>query len=146
MMERRHEYEQGSRRLRAAAPRGALVWADLVSLSLAFLVAELAFGGRSRITHAPIGPEYVAFLACLGVWVVVAQLFGLYDRANRSSLAELLGVFYLISAGTLLLYAGLRVTGLAEPSILKLLTFWGLAVILVAFNRAIAYSKQRADR
>jgi hypothetical protein len=69
-----------------------------------------------------------------------------YDRANRSSLAELLGVSYLISAGIALIYAGLRVTGLAEPTSFKLLTFWGLAVILVALNRAIAYSKQRADR
>ena len=35
---------------------GALLRADLVSLTLAFLVAELGFGGTSHVTHRLIGP------------------------------------------------------------------------------------------
>jgi hypothetical protein len=143
-MAHRSGLEQDGERVGRRLPR-ALLWADIASLSVAFLIAELLFGRVSRITHAPIGPEYAAFVLGLFGWVLVAELFGLYDpdRSGHLRIAEFFAVFYLVSVGTWLIYMGLRVTGVAEPSFHKLLTFWALAVVLVTLNRAIAYTNQR---
>ena len=128
-----------------------LVLADLVGLGLAFALAVLLF--RSQV--GPTDPvdhqlEIPLFLATLPAWILLARLHGLYDRdeerASHSTLDDLVGVFHLVTIGTFLFYAGSWVTGLAEPYPPKLLTFWVLAIALVAVARVGARTFARTRR
>jgi exopolysaccharide biosynthesis polyprenyl glycosylphosphotransferase len=123
--------------------RRALLAADLVGLVGAFLLAQLAAseagspGGR-----VDGGLEAFLFLAALPVWVVAAKLYGLYDRdeerTDHSTVDDVPGIFHLVTVGVwLLLFAG-WLTSSINPDILKLGTFWVLAIAFVATGRAIA--------
>jgi hypothetical protein len=121
---------------------GALLRADLVSLTLAFLVAELGFGGTSHVTHRLIGPEYVVLLLGLPIWVWVAQLYGLYTPDEKSdpvraALTDLFRVFNLMTAGTFVVFVVARLTLDREPILSKLIAFWGSAVVLITVNRVL---------
>jgi hypothetical protein len=109
----------------------------VASLTLAFLVAELAFGGNSHITHRPIGPEYLAFVLALPLWLLAATLYGLYTPGVEER-HEFRRVFLLLTTGIWLLFLGVQVDDLAEPSVPKLAVFWALAVLFVCLNRGLA--------
>ena len=131
------------RRRRGWLVRRALVLADVVGLTLAFALAVALFRARIGPTDpVAVDHEVALFLATLPGWVLLARLHGLYDRdeerASHSTLDDLVGVFHLITVGTFLFWAGAWVTGLAEPYPPKLLTFWLLAIVLVALARVIA--------
>jgi exopolysaccharide biosynthesis polyprenyl glycosylphosphotransferase len=130
------------RRRRTAIPKGRgwlmrrmLLVADLVGLAIAFAVAAVFFGASSRF-------EFLAFFATLPVWVVLAKLHGLYDRdeerANHTTVDDVVGVFHLVTVGAWLVFLGAWTTGLAKPQPAKLIAFWCLAVILVTGGRAAA--------
>jgi exopolysaccharide biosynthesis polyprenyl glycosylphosphotransferase len=139
------------RRRRGWLVRRMLVLADLAGLGLAFALAVALF----RTTVGPTDPvgwehEVPLFIATLPGWVLLARLHGLYDRdeerASHSTLDDLVGVFHLVTVGTFLFFAGSWVTGLAEPYPPKLLTFWVLAIILVALARVGARAFARTRR
>jgi exopolysaccharide biosynthesis polyprenyl glycosylphosphotransferase len=122
--------------------RRALLGADVFGLFTAFLVAQFLFLGRT----APIdrlGPdaEWLLFLLTLPGWIVVAKLYGLYDRdeerTDHSTVDDLVGVFHLVTVGAWLFFAGAWFTGAAAPHMPKLVTFWLLAILLVSAGRAI---------
>ena len=124
------------RRHRGGLVRRMLMLADIVGLCLAFALAAVLF--RTRIGSDPVAPEHEIplFIATLPGWVLLARLHGLYDRdeerASHSTLDDLVGVFQLVTVGSFLFLAGSWLTGLARPYPPKLLTFWVLAVALVA--------------
>ncbi|MDQ3380891.1 MAG: sugar transferase [Actinomycetota bacterium] len=128
-----------------------LVLADVVGLGLAFALAIVLFRDQPGLTD-PVAVEHevVLFLITLPGWVLLARLHGLYDRdeerASHSTLDDLVGVFHLVTVGTFLFFAGSWVTRIAEPYPSKLLTFWVLAIVLVALARVAARAFARTRK
>jgi exopolysaccharide biosynthesis polyprenyl glycosylphosphotransferase len=120
--------------------RRALMWADLVGLGLAFGLSEVLYAaGPSNLSQYGTGAEFALFFATLPGWIVVAKLYGLYDRdesrANHSTTDDIVGVFHLVTIGVWLFLAVVWATHLASPAFTKLVAFWALAVPLVTLSR-----------
>jgi exopolysaccharide biosynthesis polyprenyl glycosylphosphotransferase len=120
--------------------RRALVAADVVALLVAFIAAEVVVGGGGfgLDTRA----EVILFALTLPGWIVVAKLYGLYDRdderADHSTVDDLVGVFHMVTLGSWLFFAGARATGLADPDLSKVFGFWIAAIGLVTVSRIVA--------
>jgi exopolysaccharide biosynthesis polyprenyl glycosylphosphotransferase len=125
--------------------RRALLGADVFGLFTAFLVAQFLFLHRTAEIDR-LGPdaEWLLFLLTLPGWIVVAKLYGLYDRdeerTDHSTADDVVGVFHLVTVGAWLFFAGAWFTGAAAPHMPKLVTFWLLAILLVCTGRATARS------
>ncbi len=123
--------------------RRALLAADLIGLTTALLIAEFVLPiGHTKIGRVDQALEVAFFLLSLPIWVVMAKLYGLYDRdeerADHSTADDLTGVFHMVTVGTWVVYVVLRLSGLADPALAKVATFWIVAVALVAAARAVA--------
>jgi exopolysaccharide biosynthesis polyprenyl glycosylphosphotransferase len=122
--------------------RRLLLAADLVGLIAAFMLSE--FIGASYGHHGLLDAhaEMIAFFASLPLWILVAKLYGLYARdeehTDHSTGDELSGVFHMVTLCTWGLVAGSYVTGLAHPTMGKLLLFWASAVGFVSVGRGVA--------
>jgi lipopolysaccharide/colanic/teichoic acid biosynthesis glycosyltransferase len=107
--------------------RRMLGGADLVSVGL---VTGLA---------ATSTPEIVWSLAILPVWVVLAKLFGLYDRDQRSlrhlTIDELPQIAAWSAAGTATLAMLLYITPIPSFTIAHAVLIWSLVMTLDAFLR-----------
>ena len=144
-----HEVQGASRGRRGRLVRRMLVLADAVGLVSAFAIAVAFFwdrvGADDPVGH---GSEVVLFIATLPGWLLLAKLYGLYDRdeerASHSTMDDLVGVANLVTVGTFLFFAGAWVTGLAKPYPPKLLTFWILAIAFVALARVAARAIARS--
>jgi exopolysaccharide biosynthesis polyprenyl glycosylphosphotransferase len=135
-------FERRSRRLirrRGWLVRRALLAADVVALGTAFLASELLFRSHGG---APVSKEGFAFLLTLPIWVVVAKIYGLYDRdeerTDHSTVDEFTGVFQLVTIGTWIVYAGSRIAVAGDPTLAKVGSFWALAIALLSTTRAAA--------
>jgi exopolysaccharide biosynthesis polyprenyl glycosylphosphotransferase len=123
--------------------RRALVSADVLGLTLAYVVATL-LRSRSDVGGDALGPvgEALVFALSLLLWVVAAKLYNLYDRdeeqLDRSRADDLIGVFVLVTVGVWLAFAFTSLTGLTDPDIGRLVLFWGGAILLVALLRSVA--------
>jgi exopolysaccharide biosynthesis polyprenyl glycosylphosphotransferase len=126
--------------------RRLLLAADVLGLSAAFLVAEVALGSAQGVA---VGTEYLLFLAILPVWVVLAKLHGLYDRdeerTDHSTADDLVGVMHVVTFGAWVFYAGSHIADLAAPQLRKVALFWALAILLVTLARAAARSYSRRN-
>jgi len=144
------------RRRRTAVVRGRgwlmrrmLLAADVVGLSTAFAVAELAFGGGAAHGGDAVSrtTEILLFVVVLPLWIVMAKLYGLYDRdeerADHSTADDVVGVFHLVTVGTWLVYVGAYLMPIAHPQLPKLLTFWLVAIASVPAVRAFARGRCR---
>jgi exopolysaccharide biosynthesis polyprenyl glycosylphosphotransferase len=135
-----HAQNGTKRRRRGWLVRRALVAADLFGLTVAFLIAMLAFEARTDRVDA--GSEFLVFLGALPVWIVAARLFGLYDhddeRTDHSTVDEFAGVLNVVTFGAWTVFAFTWLTDVADPNPPRLLTFWGLAIALVTAGRASA--------
>ncbi len=128
--------------------RRMLLAADVIGLFVAFLATELLFVGRStRVDGVGISVETAIFVATLPMWVVVAKLYGLYDkdeeRATHSTADEFVTVFHLITVGVWVFFAVSWLTGLADPNQPKLATFWILSISTVVLTRSAARAVAR---
>jgi exopolysaccharide biosynthesis polyprenyl glycosylphosphotransferase len=76
------------------------------------------------------------------VFVVLAKIYGLYDRdderTNHSTVDDFVGVFHLCTVAVWLLYAGALMTGVAHPPLNKLFYFWTAAIVLIPVSRSVA--------
>jgi exopolysaccharide biosynthesis polyprenyl glycosylphosphotransferase len=138
------------RRTKGVAARGrgwlvrrALMTADAIGLVLAFLIALELYGGESRrADRVSDAVEVLFFLATVPVFLVGASLYGLYrsyeERADHSTVDDLVRVFHLVTVGTWLFFVLTELFGMANPSPARLLTFWFMATVLVTGGRAIA--------
>jgi exopolysaccharide biosynthesis polyprenyl glycosylphosphotransferase len=129
---------------RPGARRGRLVsrWlilADLIGLTLAYLIATQHWGQNGSFGSTR---ELALFAASLPCWVLVAKLHGLYrrdeERADHSTTDDIVGVFHLVTIGAWLLLVVSRLRGWNGPSILNLAAFWLLAVCIVPIARTVA--------
>jgi exopolysaccharide biosynthesis polyprenyl glycosylphosphotransferase len=127
--------------------RRVLLLADLFGLLVAFAIAEALWESATIFDHIEPATETLLFLGTLPAWVVVAKIYGLYDRdeerTDHSTADELTGVFHLVTVGAWIFLAGAWLTGLAHPAFPKLLTFWALAIFSIALGRAAARSFAR---
>jgi exopolysaccharide biosynthesis polyprenyl glycosylphosphotransferase len=123
--------------------RRALLAADILGLSVAFLIAQEVYvaqmhivGRLSRVT------EFASFALSLPIWVVAAKLYGLYDkdeeRTDHSTADDFTGLFHLITVCTFLLYAVSHLTRWFNPQFSKLFLFWLLAIVGTGTFRGIA--------
>jgi exopolysaccharide biosynthesis polyprenyl glycosylphosphotransferase len=138
ILERRRETPQSKRR--GWLIRRALLAADLIGLSIALLLAELAFGIRGAV-H--LRDEVLIFLVLtLPAWVVLAKLYGLYDRdeerTDHPTSDDMLGVLHLVTLGAWCFFVGMWLTGVADPQVPKLIGFWGFSLVLVTALRSAA--------
>jgi exopolysaccharide biosynthesis polyprenyl glycosylphosphotransferase len=117
----------------------ALVLADVIGLSVAYVLANLLWGARGLFGSSR---ETVLFVLSLPCWIFVANLHGLYhrdeERADHSTTDDIVGVFHLVTIGAWLLLVASRVLDMRGPSAFRLATFWLLAVGLVPLTRTIA--------
>jgi exopolysaccharide biosynthesis polyprenyl glycosylphosphotransferase len=118
-----------------------LVAADLIGLVLAFAVAELVV---PRLSHGilPTWVETTVFVASLPLWIVVAKLYGLYDRdsdrSDHSTADEFIPLFHMLLVSTCGFWLVARATGLAQPQTSKLLAFFVAALGCLTIMRASA--------
>lgn len=122
--------------------RRALVVADIAGLVLAFLISLELYAGVAGADRVSDSVEILLFVATLPVWIACANLYGLYrrdeERADHSTVDDLVRVFHLVTIGTWLFFVLVEVTGVATPTVTRLLTFWFTATILVTVARALA--------
>ncbi|MEX0815883.1 MAG: sugar transferase [Gaiellales bacterium] len=123
--------------------RRMLLLADVVGLSLAFVVTALVLGGSgAAVDYVSPVVEFAIFCATLPIWIVAAKLYGLYERdeerTDHSTVHEIMGVFHVVSAGVWIVFLGAWLSGLAEPNAPRLAVFWIVAIALVATGRAVA--------
>jgi exopolysaccharide biosynthesis polyprenyl glycosylphosphotransferase len=113
----------------------------VLGLALAFLLAELFFGGTVPDDRLTLTEEYVLFVATLPGWVLVAKLYRLYDRdderTDHTTVDDFVGVFHLVTVGAWLAFMVAWASGAADPGMTKLAVFWALAITLVTTFRAL---------
>ena len=123
--------------------RRMLAGADILGLCVAFGVTELLFASAAEQSFE-VGPvtEGLVFLVTLPLWILGAQIYGLYDRdderAYHSTVDELVSVFHLVTVGVFAFFALSWLTGLTDPSQTKLATFWLLTIVAMTSARAAA--------
>ncbi len=122
--------------------RRMLVASDLAGLALSFALTQWIYGMQTNGGRVELAEEALIFGLTLPLWVLGAKLYGLYDRdeerANHSTMDDVPGIFQLVTIVSWLLLAGTYVTGLANPQMPKLLTFWVFAVVSVPLLRSAA--------
>lgn len=128
----------GLRRRSRLLPR-SLVAADLVGLGLAYLITTMFWGHAGTFGSSK---QLAVFCATVPCWLAVAKFQGLYradhERADHSTTDDLVGVFYLVTAGAWVLLVASRLIGRATPGVYALITFWALASCLLPLARTVA--------
>jgi exopolysaccharide biosynthesis polyprenyl glycosylphosphotransferase len=129
--------------------RRMLLAADVVGLVVALFLAEWVINSHSLNGSLDARDEIIAFMATLPAWVVIAKLYGLYDRdeerTDHSTADDFAGVFHMVTVCTWLFWVITQVTHVAHPSAPKLVLFWASAVILVSTGRACSRAIARRN-
>jgi len=120
--------------------RRLLLAADLIGLVVAYIVAlELVSPVSTPDQVAPVW-EIALFVATLPLWVLLARIYGLYDRdeerTDHSTVDDVVGVFQVVTLGTWSFLVITHVLDLPYPSLPRLVVFWLLAVALIPLLRA----------
>jgi exopolysaccharide biosynthesis polyprenyl glycosylphosphotransferase len=119
-----------------------LVLADVVALLLAFAVAEILYPYWSGWDGYATWTEVAVFVASLPAWIVVAKLYGLYDRdsdrSDHSTADDIVPLFHMVVVCTCLFWFVARETGLASPQPGKLIWFVTASIVLLGALRASA--------
>jgi exopolysaccharide biosynthesis polyprenyl glycosylphosphotransferase len=121
--------------------RRMLLAADLVGLSVAFSLSQ-AWESVSGVDHVPFRTEYAVLFLTLPVWVVVAKLYGLYERdeerTDHSTVDDLMGVLHLVTVGSWIVVLGSKLSGRFDPSVGRIVVFWVAAILLISIGRSLA--------
>jgi len=129
--------------------RRMLLTADLIGLVAAMLLAEWVVNYHNSLGALDTHSETVTFFATLPLWVVVAKLYGLYDRdeerTDHSTVDDFVTVFHMITVCTWLFWVAMYLTRLASPTTPKLIIFWAAAIALISLGRVAARSLARRN-
>jgi exopolysaccharide biosynthesis polyprenyl glycosylphosphotransferase len=135
----RLERRRGSAKSRGWLVRRLLLGADLIGISLAFMIAESVSGAVDGTGALAPWNEFGIFLITLPLWVVAAKLFGLYDkdefRTDHSTVDESTRLLLLVTLEAFVLAV---VTGYLSANVTRVLVFWLLGVLLVTVGRVLA--------
>ena len=141
---------QEARRLRRRGwlVRRMLLAADVVGLAVSFAIAQVLFGDTdAAIDRISRAREVLLFVLTLPGWIVVAKLYGLYDRdeerTGHSTVDEFVDVLHLVTVGAWFSLVGAWLLGWAKPDIAKLVAFWAFSVVAVTAGRALARALAR---
>jgi exopolysaccharide biosynthesis polyprenyl glycosylphosphotransferase len=122
-----------------------LLLADLAGVSAALLATTLIWSVSSTPVNA--GAELLLFVVAVPTWLLVAKLHGLYDRdqerADNSTVDDLVGVFHVV---TIVVWVSLVVgvvTGFVKAHPAQLAAFWVIAFAFVTAGRAAARAAGR---
>ena len=95
-----------------------LLAADVIGLLVAYLVALAARAPRRSGGSRRAGWEVALFVATLPLWVLLARVYGLYDRdeerTDHSTVDDVVGVFQVVTLGT---WSFLVVTHVARTAV-----------------------------
>jgi len=121
--------------------RRALLAADVLALLVSFAISEIAFRPADSLgTQGQPLLEFIFFLLLLPIWIVVANLYGLYgrdeSRPGYGTVDDIAGVFHMVSAGLAVLVIIGSATSVIDPSISRIVIFWIIAFATVIFTRA----------
>jgi exopolysaccharide biosynthesis polyprenyl glycosylphosphotransferase len=134
----------GSVHRRGRLVRQALVFADGLGLTVAFLLSTALFKHEPPDDFVSVRSELLLFLLTLPLWFVLASLYGLYERdeewADHSTADEVFGVVNLVTLGTWMLFVATWASGLADPQLARLVSLWLLAMLTILSFRAAARS------
>ena len=112
----------------------------------AFALAEILIDGRGPLQTA----EWRVLPVILPIWILTAKLYGLYDRdeerADHTTVDDLVGVFHLVTLGSWLLLIAGRGPAPADPELIEARRFWLLAIVLVTGRPGVARSLCRQRR
>jgi exopolysaccharide biosynthesis polyprenyl glycosylphosphotransferase len=122
--------------------RRLLLVADVLGLVISYVVAVgVATPGASADRVGPAW-EIVLFVATIPLWVLLARVYGLYDRdeerTDHSTVDDVVGVVQVVTLGTWSFLVLTHLTGLPYPNLTRLVVFWFLAIVLVPILRAAA--------
>jgi exopolysaccharide biosynthesis polyprenyl glycosylphosphotransferase len=139
-----HGRRSGKTHRRGWIVRRALAAADVVGLVLAFVLAEMGFGGgEGAVSGVNVWVGFGGFLLTIPLWLVLARLLGLYatdeGHADHTTVDDVARVFLLVTVGAWLPLVA-WVTLSADLYMPRLVTFWASALVLVSLSRAIARS------
>jgi len=129
--------------------RRALLVADVVGLLAAMSLAELVVTAHAGQSLGDSRAETLVFIASLPGWVVLAKLYGLYDRdeerTDHSTADEITGVLHLVTVCAFVFAVGGRLIHVVDPLPSKIAIFWLAAVTLISVARASARSMVRRN-
>lgn len=119
--------------------RRLLAITDAVCLTLALALAMVLTGDK----HGHSWPQYVLYGAItLPAWVVLLNMYGLYDRDARrlshSTLDDLPSLFHGLVLGSLLMWCWFVVAAPAKVMFTAILAFGSLALVALLAGRALA--------
>ena len=127
--------------------RRALLLADVLGLTAAFFLAATLFGPESSVDRVSNLQEVLLFLGALPVLVVLAKVYGLYERdeerTDHSTVDDVVGVFHLTTVFVWVFFLVTSATTVAQPQLSRLVAFWGLSVVIVTAGRGIARATVR---
>lgn len=125
----------------------ALALADILGLSLAYLLATVTWGSDGALRSAR---EWLVFGLTLPIWILLAKLHGLYDRdqerPGHSTIDDVVSVVHTVTIGTLLLLVASHLAGGTGSAIYPFITFWAIALCIVLLARALARGACRRTR
>jgi exopolysaccharide biosynthesis polyprenyl glycosylphosphotransferase len=137
---RRHKRERALRRARRVGK--LLAVADCAGLVIAFAITRAVYPQQLLVGAYSGVAEILLFAATLPLWVVVARLYGLYDRdaqaADHTTADEAPALLNMLSLGAWLLYLLPRLTGVTRLPFEQVALFWALSVCAVLCCRALA--------
>jgi exopolysaccharide biosynthesis polyprenyl glycosylphosphotransferase len=128
------------RHRRGRLMRRALLATDLIALVVAFSAAQLLSPAGPR-GFAAAG-DYLVLIAVLAGWFVVAELTGMYDRdeelTRHGTTDELGSVLHIVTLGVWSFYVAAWLVQTTPPPVSRMVSFWGLAILLVLIGRSSA--------
>lgn len=134
-------------RTRGWLVRRVLLAADLIGLVSALLLAESIITPATHAGALSARDETLVFLASLPAWVVIAKLYGLYDRdeerTDHSTVDDFGGVFHMVTVCTWSFWVIAQLTHIAHPTTPKLVIFWAAAIGFISVGRAAARTLAR---
>jgi len=123
-----------------------LLLADLAGVSAAVLTTTLLWGtvGANPVSDAA---ELLLLFVSLPTWLLVAKLHGLYDRdqerADNSTVDDLVGVFHVVTIVVWVSLVAAVVTGFVKADPAQLAAFWVAAFAFVTAGRGAARAAGR---